>query len=776
MQVPPNFHNRLITQIIKNMNQLKAISAVLICALFIPACTTKISKDEFKHPPIQYWPRPLWFWNNTTVDEQGITEQIQALHDLCGYGGFGVVPFGKNFSPEYLSEDYLKLYGIMLKKAKELDMTISLYDEFGFPSGSVGAFAEGDGKPRFQLKYPDQTIKRLDKAEDEITGPFLYATKIPEGKIMGAVAMETNTRERIDITGKVSGGMLKWDVPAGKWKIMIFTCVLDGHPVVDYLNPDACIKFTHMVHDVYFDRFREYFGTTVGGTFFDEPSMFNAQFRTWTDMFNEKFEKKHGFSPVILYPALWYDIGPETQSARNYLFGFRAELYATGFVKVVSDWSVAHGITATGHNAPEEALIPVNASGDLMKSAKYLEMPGIDKIGGHRYAERFYKLISSAAYNWDKRLVMSETYGAMPNYDDPANLKWNDFYAIAMDQYTKGINMLIPHAVWYDNTKVTYRPELSYRNPLYADSLKFFTQFLARLNLMLQREGRHVADIGILYPISSLQGQHFFDDRKGPSNIDGPPDPSNEFYKEQVAEIDYVDVANRLTNVAGKDFTFIHPEVLDEKCSIVDRKLHLENITNTEDFSILIIPSCKTISVSNLQKITDFYNAGGILIFTTRLPYKSCEIGQDQQILQLIKSVFPAADTVENVWYSNANGGKAIFIPSPDGDILRKACEGSGCSFDVDYPENENIQYIHKVNKDQELYYFANLGASPVSMQITLRGELSLESCDPRSGEIGPLKSEVLPVDKSPVPRTSVHLDLKPFQSVFWVGNRMEGK
>ncbi len=119
-------------------------------------------------------------WTN-----MGITEQMQALRDLCGYGGFGVVPFGKNFSPEYLSEDYLKLYGIMLKKAKELDMTISLYDEFGFPSGSVGAFAEGDGKPRFQLKYPDQTIRRLDKAEVEIAGPFLYATKIPEGKTNG---------------------------------------------------------------------------------------------------------------------------------------------------------------------------------------------------------------------------------------------------------------------------------------------------------------------------------------------------------------------------------------------------------------------------------------------------------------------------------------------------------------------------------------------------------------------------------------------------------------
>ena len=115
------------------------------------------------NPPIQYWPRPLWFWNNTEVTADGVLQLMQAMRDKCGYGGFGVVPFGKNFKPEYLSEDYLKIYGKMLEKAKELGMTISLYDEFGFPSGSVGAFAEGDDTPRFQQKYPDLTIQRLDK-------------------------------------------------------------------------------------------------------------------------------------------------------------------------------------------------------------------------------------------------------------------------------------------------------------------------------------------------------------------------------------------------------------------------------------------------------------------------------------------------------------------------------------------------------------------------------------------------------------------------------------
>ncbi len=670
------------------------------------------TREKFIDPPIKYWPRPLWFWNNTEVTADGVANLMQEMRDKCGYGGFGVVPFGKNFRPVYLSDAYMDIYGKMLEKASELGMTVSLYDEFGFPSGSVGAFAEGDDTPRFQQKFPDLTIQRLDKTEENITGPVAYEKKIPLGRIMGAVAIEESDLKRIDITGKILNGILKWNVPSGKWKIMIFNCVIDGIPIADYLNPEAVLKFTEMVHDVYYKRFREYFGPVIYGTFFDEPSMFHARFRMWTPDFNEKFTKKYGFSPVSLYPAMWYDIGPETESARNYLFGFRAELYAEGFTKVVSDWSVAHGITATGHTAPEEALDPVNSAGDLMKSFKYLEIPGIDKIGGQRPAERFYKLVSSAANNWDKNLVMSETYGAMPDYEKPGDLTWNQIDSIAMDQYTKGINMLIPHAVWYDNTKVTYKPELSDRNPLYADSLKYFTKFLSRLNVMLQNNGRHVADIAVLYPIASLQGDHYFDERQGPSNTDGPPDPSNEYYKSAVREIDYVNVANWLTSSAGKDYTFIHPEVLDEKCTISPGRLMLKNKINAESYRVIIVPSCKTISLTNMRKIADFYNLGGMVIFTTRLPFKSTESGKDNEVANIVKSVFPGGEADAGSMKSNPMGGRAFFIAHPDGQNLRKLLQKWVHDKDVDYPFEPDLQYIHKVIDGKNVFYFANTGSS----------------------------------------------------------------
>jgi hypothetical protein len=761
---------RLDQEVIHSKSIIKTyqmkITAIIIssaCFLFLSLNVSGqvLSKEAFKEPSIEFWPRPLWFWNNATVTEEVIEEQMQAYRDLCGYGGFGILPFGKDFKPEYLTEDYFRVYGKALEKAKELGLTMCLYDEYGFPSGGIGLHG-GDGIPRFEQQFPEQTIKRLDKLEDTIVGPAIYEAKIPsKGKLMSIVAMETNTLERIDLTNRVSEELLKWNAPEGNWRILTFTCVKDPDIIADYLNPEAIRNFIKMTHEKYYKKFGEYFGTVIGGTFFDEPTMYRAEGRMWTEKFNEKFVNKYGFSPTGLYPALWYNIGQETESARNLLFGFRAELYAKGFSKEVNDWSVAHGVWATGHQDQEEMLNQVSIAGDFIKSFKYLEVPGIDKIGGNRPAERFYKLTSSSAYNWDRTLVMSETYGAMGSFGDKKDLTWNQIFSIAMDQYAKGINMLIPHAVWYDVNHVTYKPELSHRNPLYADSLKVFNKFLSRLNFILQKDGRHVSDIAILYPIHSLQGDHYLD---GPikTYLGGVDIPYT----------DYIDVSNLFTNYVGKDFTFIHPEVLDERCPVVNGKLHLQNKINREEFKVLVIPSCKTISISNLKKIRDLYEQGGSIVFTTRLPSKSVETGKDLEVNQLVKSIFPEGENSEGVVQTSSNGGKAILIGKPSEQNLRQSLLKVCGNFDIDYPVNEDIRYIHRVINGQEIYYFANIGAENVHMPVTLRGNMKLQKWDPHTGSIQDLITENISSDKARLSTTKGTLNLKPYQSCFWIGNR----
>lgn len=702
-------------------------------------------QQEFANPPLKYATRPLWFWNNTAVTEQGIADQMQQARDKCGYGGFGILPFGEEFKPEYLTENYFKVYGAALNKAQELGMTLCIYDEYGFPSGSAGAI-NGDGVRRFANKYPTDTIKRLDKHEQEVTGPGTYSEETPDGRLMSIVAMEMESQKRVDLTGMAKDGKVAWPVPEGSWKIMTFVCVEDGDPNVDYLDPQAVAHFVDMTHQQYYDHFKEYFGNTIDGTFHDEPTMYRAKGRMWTGKFNEKFKAKHGFDPAPYYPALWYNIGPETQAARNYLFGFRTELYASAFPKVIQEWSQKHGIAATGHQDQEEVVNPVSVAGDLMKCFKYQDIPGVDKIGGNRPAERFYKVISSAAYNWDKALVMSETYGAM------GDISWDTIYHVAMEQYTKGINQLIPHAVWYDNAKVTFKPELSWRHRKYADGLLPYNKYMSRLNLMLQNHGRHVADIAVLYPIATLQAGHHLDGELG-------------FYKGGVAipEADYVDVGELLATQLGRDYTFLHPEVLDEKCNIEGDTLKLNNPVNYERYKVIIISGHKTINWSNLKKIKAFYDNGGKVVATGTLPSKSAEFGHDEDVVKTIEAMFhDDKDTA-----SNSEKGMAVFLKSPTADSLRDTLDSMLDVYDVEFEVGKELRYIHKIKDGMHRYFLANLGETPVSTWVELRGTLHPELWNPHTGNIS--TPEYTHEKREATEITRVKIELSPIGSLFIV-------
>jgi hypothetical protein len=47
-----------------------------------------------------------------------------------------------------------------------------------------------------------------------------------------------------------------------------------------------------------------------------------------------------------------------------------------------------------------------------MKAFQHQEMPGLDSIFQYGRGSPMYKIISSAAYNYDRPLVMTEVYGA----------------------------------------------------------------------------------------------------------------------------------------------------------------------------------------------------------------------------------------------------------------------------------------------------------------------------------------------------------------------------
>jgi hypothetical protein len=520
--------------------------------------------------------------------------------------------------------------------------------------------------------------------------------------------------------------------------------------IVDYLDDEAAKLFVDMTHEEYRKHFGESFGSTITGTFFDEPTLYRAKGRSWTPDFNRKFKQRYGFSPVLYYPALWYNIGKETQEARNCLFGFRSDLYAEGYIKTVSDWSSKYGLRATGHQDNEEIVNAVGTSGDLMKCFKYLDIPGIDKIGGNRPTENFYKIISSSAHNGDHSLVMSETYGAM------GNISWDIIYGIASDQYVKGINLLIPHAVWYNPENVTFKPELSSRNPLYADELPKFTTYLARLNAVMQNDARWSGDIAVLYPIETMQSGHYFD---------GPLGHYSGGVK--IPGLDYVDVGVNLFDSLAYDFAFLHPEVLDGKCSVKNNRLFLNNKVQYNEFSMLILPGCKTVSLSNLTKAYNFAKAGGTVVFTTCLPEKATKQTDDEKVKKIIAKMFPSQAKITSYGkLSTTKKGKVLFVNNPASSNLQAAIDDSQTVAGLRFTGRDRVKNVHKILSGKNIWFLANPENRTKNVEFEISGQYNLQLWNPHTGEIAGL-----PDVSHANGYTGVKLEIKSFQSLFLIEN-----
>ena len=655
--------------------------------------------EQFVNPPRKYKSRPLWFWN-ADID-QAYIEQEMTEAEKSGYAGVAILPATGYNQLAYLSDEYFAQYKTAVDKARDLGLKLCLYDEFDYPSGSIGAGVNGwDGQ--FNRLYPNDTAKRLDKLEEEETYRPAgdYVKTVGCGTFMGAIAINRSSH-KITVLSTGSGDRCLFqdneltlkDVPLlnGIQSIMIFMCVKDhSDTVVDYLEPEAVSKFINAVHQKYYDRFAADFGTVIDSTFYDEPRMWGTSCddqentmscKMWTARYNSKFEERFGFSPVKYYPALWYDIGQNTQAARNMLFGFRADLFAEGYLKTINDWCAAHGgIKLQGHIEGEESINPTGGCGDLIKVFKYQDIPGIDEVfaynrndGTFGRTARAFKIVSSSAYNYDKELVMTETNGASGQSEgDPQDLSRSVFrlYKEAFDQLAKGINSFVPHAIIADMSQTFYMPDLSHKNigpPNYAAELNHYNDLIGRCQLLLQG-GRHIADIALLYPIASLQAGFRFDSGYSPYRSGGA---------EPMPEADYMHVGELLSLAIRRDFTYLHPEIIMDKCDVRGDTLFLDNQINHESFKVMIIPGGQVISADVLLKIKRFYDQGGKVIFSKCLPSKSAEPGRDAEVIETINSMLgkyhygPLYTASSNFETGDIN---CMYEPSSAGDGYTGSC------------------------------------------------------------------------------------------------------
>ncbi|MDR3269217.1 MAG: hypothetical protein LBT83_09150 [Tannerella sp.] len=765
---------------------MRFLTHLILCGSLL-SCTSssdKAFREAFLNPDNSRKPMPFLHVNGR-MTTGGIETLLTDAQRLSGYGGIAVLPVSEGMrwggttmspgtEPAYLSDEYFDRYGDILSISARLGMEVVLYDDIDFPSGSAGG--------KLQREYPAYTRKYLLKEETFFKGPGRVQLERADTSLllMAVSAMDTTTRQVVGLAPFMHGNRLDWDAPEGHWRVMFFNCKFNINSLVDYMQPEAADKVIEMTYGEYGKRFAQYFGNVITRTFYDDVG-FVHQEETWTPAITDLFRRKYGRDPALYYPAMYYDIGEETQPARVAFYDIRSELMAEGYVRKVAEWNAANGLRSMGHPPENYSPNTIVAHGDILKYYRHTQIPLMDAIFFYGRGLHGFKQISSAADLGDKPDVGAEIYGAFP--DSVIDMRM--LYRTVMEMMVRGVTLVVPHGMWYtpETEKIRIPPLISHHNPA-LDDLPQYSAYVGRVSTLLHG-GVHVSDVALLWPITAIQAESYID-RDKTSGL-----PTANWLPPHVCHHVLSDL---LTNELRRDFTFVHPEDLHSgKITAEGRELKLNNTYNIQRYKVLIIPGGEVISAETLHAIKRYYDGGGRIMAVEALPTRSSEFGRDAEVQSLVRDMFGASGVyADDISATNGQGGQAVYIPRADKESLRRAFDLLGLQPDVAFDESRipvaetfssprhpadpvvyrmgYVNYLHKQKEGKEIYYFTNSTDHRLATTVRLRGAIRPERWDPYTGTIEPL-TEYERLEVGGVHYTQFELDLDEVSSVFIVGN-----
>lgn len=403
-------------------------------------------------PGREFTPIPFWFLNG----DLRVEELRRQLRDFCDHGVYGVVLHPRIGLPKrigYLSPSFFGYIHAAVREAADLGMTVVLYDEGMYPSGSAGGQVV-DGHPELRS---------------------VGLAQVSEPAAGDTVLCQTPTGFLVE---RPSGGTIRglhWGEDDGEPY---------APPSADILNPAAVDRFISLTHEAYYRELKEWFGTTIIGFFTDEPSILgrNVQdMQPWTHGFAEDFAAAGG--KIENLAALFAgQKNPDTERYHRMLLERESRVY----YGKLSDWCAGHGIALMGH--PHQS--------DDIEVERYFHIPGQDlalrwvapETGGLTGLDSTMgKCSADAAFLAGRRRNSNECFGACNRDGNPwqvsgGDIKWYlDWLAV------RGVNLFIPHAFYYSiaGKRKDERPPDVGPNSMWWPYYEQWSRYMRRLSCLM---------------------------------------------------------------------------------------------------------------------------------------------------------------------------------------------------------------------------------------------------------------------------------------------------
>ncbi len=579
-------------------------------------------------------------------------EQDKQLRTLAaqGFGGFaGNVAFDGYVDDETKWPAFLR--GVRLAKAA--GMSLWLYDECGYPSGSA--------RDLTLRGHPEWAARGLLVAEANTSGGQVSLT-LPPGRLVLAAALPRRDgaivlEEAQDLTTSIDGGQVAWQAPAGDWFVVVMTdeLIYEGthaavslaykKPCIDLLTPEPTARFLEVTHERYAEKLGPDLGRYFVSTFTDEPSLQNYWFRPmpyrvlpWSLTIEREFRQRCGRELRPLLPALVAEAGPAGAQVRYDFWNTVGELVAENYFGQIQTWCRKHNLLSGGHLLMEEGLVGhVPLYGHFFRCVRRLDAPSIDCLTSLPPQVPWYiaRMIGSAADLERRTVTMCEVSDHSQRYRSqgdtrPVRIVTEDEIRGTCNRLARGgINALTSYYAFKDLTD---------------EQLQRLNTHVGRCQTML-RGGHQVTDIAVLYPIESVWPRFV------PAYHGATAEPA----ARRVENV--FDGVSSALYAANRDFAYVDSRALCE-AEVVDGALTHGDLR----WRVLVLPAADTLPLEAWENVAAFWRKGGVAIALGTRPANSEAEFPSPRVQAIARELFGTADAPCVV--TNQAGGASVLLPT----------------------------------------------------------------------------------------------------------------
>lgn len=515
----------------------------------------------------------------------------------------------------------------------------------------------------------------------------------------------------IDVTAHVDRtGHLRWEAPPGEWTLLRYVCMVTGEklkvpsPSSDGLASDHLSAEATRIHmDNVITRLRAGLGDDLTKTGIENfyLASYEVVGRVWSPVFADEFKRRRGYDLTPYLPTIFgARIGGDTTTAR-FLFDYRktlGEVLVDAYYRTAAAVARAAGLKIKSesggpgppiHTPPVDALLAQGAV-DSVQGEFWPFWPDNDAIN-------VIKEPASAAHIYGKPRVHLEAFTSFHHWaEGPQDLKPS-----ADRVFTEGGNHFVWHT-WTHQAPDYGLPGLVYgagthlsRSVTWWPKAKPFLDYLARGSFLLQR-GQFVADVLYYY---GDDGMNFVGPRKNPSTL-GP----------------------------GYDYDVTNADALLTRFTVRDGRLTLPEGTS---YALLVLPDREDIHPPVLAKIESLVAAGATVL--GRRPTRATGLenfpASDARVRELAAKLWADLDGKSRTTRTHGRG--RVFTGVPERSVL------ATLGLAPDFTAPATLDFTHRRDGDDEIYFVRNKTAAPVAATATFRaGDRTPELWDPITARI----------------------------------------